>query len=167
MEEKKMYDVSNDGGIMVRITALKNGWTQFTDATNAYRLYVKYGTEIRYNAKWKKWLVWNNGRWETDSGALVHDRGLKMIRGIFDEIWKTASFQEQIEIQKFAIASESVHQREAFVKSASWMPALNVKSEDLDKNNFLLNVENGTVDVTTGEFKEHLSNEKLKMKNEQ
>jgi putative DNA primase/helicase len=51
--------------------------------------------------------------------------------------------------------SESVRRRKAFVEAASWIKALNITSDNLDTNPWLLNVRNGTLDVTTGEFREH------------
>jgi putative DNA primase/helicase len=90
-----------------------------------------------------------------DDGALIHEKGLEMVRNIYDELLKTADFRDRIEIEKYAILSESVRRREAFVKAASWIKALNITSDDLDPNPWLLNVKNGVVDVITGEFREH------------
>jgi putative DNA primase/helicase len=43
----------------------KKGLLQFTDTTNAYRLFKEYGKDIRYNALWKKWVCGTvrGGRW--------------------------------------------------------------------------------------------------------
>jgi putative DNA primase/helicase len=69
-----------DESVFLRIAELKNGLIQFTDATNAMRLMKEYGKDIRYNCAWKKWLVWNGKRWETDEGgALVHTKGLQIV----------------------------------------------------------------------------------------
>jgi putative DNA primase/helicase len=38
---------------------------------------------------------------------------------------------------------------------ASWIPDLNVKTDKLDPNPRLLNVENGTIDLKTGKLREH------------
>jgi putative DNA primase/helicase len=51
--------------------------------------------------------------------------------------------------------SESARRRKAFIEVASWIPDLNVKTDNLDTNRWLLNVENGTIDVRTGELREH------------
>jgi putative DNA primase/helicase len=90
-----------------------------------------------------------------DGGALIHEKGLEMVRNIYDELWQTADYRDRIEIEKYAILSESVRRREAFVKSASWIKALNITSDDLDCNPWLLNVRNGTIDMAAWEFREH------------
>jgi putative DNA primase/helicase len=64
-----------DEGIYLRIVQFEKGLIQYTDTTNAFRLFSKYGTDIRYNAPWKKWIVWNGKYWELDEGYLVHGCG--------------------------------------------------------------------------------------------
>jgi putative DNA primase/helicase len=150
-----MAEPIGDESIYYRLDLLKKGQVQYTDATNAARLVKEHGRDIRYNAAWKKWVVWDVNHWQMDDGALIHEKGLEMVRGIYDEMLKTSDYRDRIEIEKYAILSESVRRREAFVKAASWIKALNITSEDLDKNPWLLNVKNGTIDMSTGEFREH------------
>ena len=115
-----------------------------------------HGRDIRYNAAWKKWVVWNGKYWEMDEGSvLVHEKGLEMVHNIYDELLRTADYRERIDIEKAAMMSESVRRRKAFVEAATWVKALNVKSDELDSNPWLLNVKNGTVDILSGEFREH------------
>jgi putative DNA primase/helicase len=91
----------------------------------------------------------------------VHNKGLEVVRNIYDELSKTDDYRERIEIEKYAMMSESVRRREAFVKAAQWNPDLNIKSDALDPNPFLLNVQNGTINVLTGEFREHRQEEMI------
>ncbi|GHU12348.1 hypothetical protein FACS1894161_0380 [Spirochaetia bacterium] len=86
---------------------------------------------------------------------MVHDKGLQMIRGIYAELIKTADYRDRLDIEKHAMQSESARRRKAFIEVASWIPDLNVKTDHLDTNPWLLNVENGTVDLRTGELREH------------
>jgi putative DNA primase/helicase len=147
--------------IYLRIAQFEKGLVQYTDTTNAFRLFEKYGSDIRYNAPWKKWLVWNGRYWELDEGYLVHDKGLRMIRGIYGELLQTADYRDRLDIERHAMQSESARRRKAFIEVASWIPELNVKTDDLDKDPWLLNVENGTVDLQTGELREHLQGDMI------
>jgi putative DNA primase/helicase len=145
-----------DECVYLRISELKNGKIQYTDTTNADRLLKEHGRDIRYIPAWKKWIVWNGRFWETDeSGALVHEKGLVTVRNIYDELLKTDDHRERIEIEKFAMISESFRRREAMVKTAQLISELNVNSGELDHNEWLLNLRNGTFDIVTGEFREH------------
>jgi putative DNA primase/helicase len=95
---------------------------QFTDSTNAARLIREQGRNIRYNKAWKKWLVWNGAFWETDdSGALVHEKELEMVRNIYDDILKTDDHRERMDIEKYGMLSESVRRRESCIKAAQWV----------------------------------------------
>jgi putative DNA primase/helicase len=150
-----MDEKIGDESIYLRISELKKGNIQFTDATNAARFAKAYGRDIRYNSAWKKWIVWNGKYWAVDeSGALVHEKGLEVVRTIYDELLKTNDYRERMEIERYGMLSESVRRREAFVKAAQWNSALNIRSDDLDPDPWLLNLQNGTINVLTGEFRE-------------
>jgi putative DNA primase/helicase len=149
-----MAEPIGDESVYLRLDKLQKGLLQFTDTTNAYRLLAEHGKDIRYNAPWKKWVVWNGKHWELDDGYLIHDRGLQMIRGIYAELLKTADYRDRLDIEKHAMQSESARRRKAFVEVASWIPELNVKTDELDNDPWLFNVENGTIDLRTGEIRE-------------
>ena len=151
-----MHEPIGDESVFLRIHEFKSGLIQFTDSTNAMRLVKQHGSNIRYNADWRKWLVWNGQFWATDySGAMIHEKGLEMVHNIYDELLQTADYRERIDIEKAAMLSESVRRRKAFVEAATWISDLNVRSGDLDASPWLLNVKNGTIDILTGEFREH------------
>jgi putative DNA primase/helicase len=150
-----MREKIGDECIFLRKEQLRQGVIQLTDTTNAYRLLTEHGKDIRYNSLWKKWLVWNGQRWEMDDGYLIHDKGLQMIRGIYEELLETSDYRDRIDIEKHAMQSESARRRKALIEVASWIPELNVKTDDLDTDPWLLNVRNGTIDLRTGEIREH------------
>jgi putative DNA primase/helicase len=54
-----MREKIEDEVAIYRLHLLKHDDIQFTDATNAQRLQKRHGRDIRYNAAWKKWVVWN------------------------------------------------------------------------------------------------------------
>jgi putative DNA primase/helicase len=100
-------------------------------------------------------VVWDDTRWQIDTGALLYTKQLEMVRNISAELYKTADYRDRQDIKKYAIQSESMRRREASVRAAQYIPCLNATVDDLDKNLWLLNVENGTVDLTTGELLLH------------
>ena len=150
-----MAEQIGDESVYLRLEQLQKGLLQFTDTTNAYRLLTEHGKDIKYNAVWKKWLAWNSTHWEIDNGYLVHARGLKMIRGIYAELLKTADYRDRLDIEKHGMQSESARRRKALIEVASWIPELNVKTDDLDKDPWLFNVRNGSINLRTGVMREH------------
>ena len=157
MEQNRLWEEA----MYMRVHQLQMGLLQFTDSTTAYRMLKECGKSIRYIAPWKKWIVWNGVYWKADSGALIHTKALEIVRSIYAEIHKTADYRERLEIEKYAIQSESVRRRKAFVEGASFIPELNATVDDLDSNPWLLNVENGTLDLRTGELLPHNQDDKI------
>jgi putative DNA primase/helicase len=142
--------------VLYRSSLLKQGRIQHTDRTNTARLVRDHGRDIRWNAAWKKWLVWNGKYWEKDdSEAFINERALKTIDSLYDDLPDITDIRDRLETEKFIILSESVRRREAFIKGAAVIPEMNVRSDDLDKNPWLINVENGTIDIERNEFREH------------
>ena len=151
----KRLESIGDEAIYLRIDQLQKGLLQFTDSTNAERLVREYGSEIRYIAPWKKWVVWDDTHWQVDSGCLIFAKQLEMVRNIYAELYKTADYRDRLDIEKYAIQSESMRRREASVRAAQHIPFLNATVDDLDKNPWLLNVENGAINLKTGELLPH------------
>jgi putative DNA primase/helicase len=151
-----MNETLLDEVVHLRISEFKKGLIQFTDSTNAERLLREHKRNIRYFTAWKKWLVWNGTNWKTDEGGvLIHEKGLETVRNIYEELLKTDNYQERIDIERFAKVSESIRRREAMIKTAQYIQEINITADDLDCNPWLLNLRNGTIDVVTGEFREH------------
>ncbi|MFP3041730.1 phage/plasmid primase, P4 family [Treponema primitia] len=150
-----MGETVGDESIYYRLQGLKEGTIQFTDTSNAFRLVREHGKDIRYNAAWKKWIVWTGDRWQIDDGYLIHNKSIEVIHSIYDEMLKTTDYRDRMDIEKYALQSESLRRRKAFIESASLMPGMNITSNDVDKDPWLLNVENGTIDLKKGEFREH------------
>jgi putative DNA primase/helicase len=115
----------------------------------------EHGEDIRYNAAWKKWIVWTGKNWQIDEGYLIHERGMRMVRGIYDDVLKTDDYRERMEIEKYAMQSEAMRRRKAFIEAASLIADLNITVNDVDKDPWLFNVENGTIELKTGVFREH------------
>jgi putative DNA primase/helicase len=60
-----------------------------------------------------------------------------------------------MEIEKYAMQSEAMRRRKAFIEAASLIAELNITANDVDKDPWLFNVENGTIELKTGVFREH------------
>ena len=149
-------DKLKDDYLHLRIFELKSGKLQLTDSTNAERLCKEHGENIRYMAAWKKWIVWNGKFWKTDdSGALISEKCLATIRSLHDEQLRTGDSRERMEIEKFAKISENARRRKSCIEMATQIDKLNITSELLDTNPWLLNCQNGTLNIQTKEFRKH------------
>jgi putative DNA primase/helicase len=110
-----MAEQTGDESIYLRLDLLKKGLIRFTDSTTAARLIREHGRDIRYNPAWKKWVAWENTHWQMDDDVLIHEKGLEIVRNIYDELLKISDYRDRMEIEKYVRLSESVRRWEAFV----------------------------------------------------
>lgn len=140
-----------------------------TDTGNAGRLVDLHGADLRYSAS-HAWLTWDGRRWARDTAGRVVEYAKEtadamhalassyMRRAEAKDIpaAKREAYAVKAEIlSKWAFASESRTRIMAMVELAASIPAVRAEAADLDADPFLLNVANGTIDLTTGELRPH------------
>lgn len=133
-----------------------------TDQANAGRILAAFGRRLIVVAD--AWFSWSGLRWERDEGE-VYRCACLLSRMIHEEAeqWraKPAANDSQREkheaiavaLVKWAAASEMRSKIEAALALAKKMLA--VESDQLDRDPWLLNCRNGTIDLRTGALREH------------
>ena len=125
-----------------------------TDTGNAERLVGRHGHDLKH-VYGLGWFVWAGTHWERDETGAVERRAKDTVRSIHEEAARVADDDERKELAKWAMASESASRLRAMISLAKSEPGIPLRVEDLDADPWLLNCENGTVDLRTGELKEH------------
>jgi putative DNA primase/helicase len=124
-----------------------------TDLGNAERFAAHHGESVRYCYPWRKWLVRTGARWERDEAGQIHRLAKETVRAIYREASEAEDEDRRKALAKHAAASESETRIRAMVELAkSEAP---VAPDKLDADPWLLNVLNGTIDLRTGELREH------------
>jgi putative DNA primase/helicase len=124
-----------------------------TDLGNAERFAARHGDGVRYCYPWRKWLVWTGARWERDDAGRVHQLAKETVRAIYREASDAEDEDRRKALAKHASASESETRIRAMVElSKSERP---ISPDELDADPWLLNTKNGTIDLRTGELREH------------
>jgi P4 family phage/plasmid primase-like protien len=126
-----------------------------TGVGNAERLIATHGKSLRYCNDWKKWLVWDGQRWGIDSIEEVKRLAKDTLRKLIAEANQLADLEARKALLKWAMRSESEFGIREMVNLAISEPGVAVMTESLDANPMLLNVENGTVDLYTGQLTSH------------
>jgi putative DNA primase/helicase len=122
---------------------------QWTDAGNAERLLDRHGDDLRYCHPWGRWFIWNGSHWQLDDRGQALQWTKETIRAMLLE----AVAGDDKGFRSFAIASEREPRiRAALNLAASSRPVL---PDDLDTDPWVLNVENGTLDLRTGKLRCH------------
>jgi putative DNA primase/helicase len=125
-----------------------------TDLGLAERLVAEYGQDLRY-VPGQGWHAWTGVRWRRDNNGEVMRRMKLTVRGIANEAAQTEEVDARKKLLEFARRSESEARQRAAVTLATFDAELVAEPEALDANDFLLNVANGTLDLRTGELRDH------------
>jgi putative DNA primase/helicase len=142
------------------------GWERFTlregrgvylctDTGNAERLADRHGTNLRYCYPWGKWLVYDGTRWRVDDRGAVVRLAKDTARGIFEEAKEAGDDEAAKRLGKWASFSLSESKLKSMLSLAQSEPGVPILPEEMDASKDLLNVLNGTIDLRTGELREH------------
>jgi P4 family phage/plasmid primase-like protien len=123
--------------------------TDRNDIGNAEHFAAKHRSSLRYCASWSKWLCWDGARWKLDEDDAVMRHAKEVVREIFDDALNAADDQ----ILEWGVSSANISRMRAMVAlAASELPIL---VSDMNQDSWMLNCQNGTVDLRTGELKPH------------
>ncbi len=134
--------------------ALPDGEVRETDLGNARRLVRLHGCDLRYCFDFKKWFVWDSRRWRLDSMGETLRRAKNAVGSIYSEA-READGKLREQLAKWAITSEADRHILAMVSLAQSEPSIPIEPKQLDTDAMLLNCANGTLDLRTGELREH------------
>ena len=126
-----------------------------TDVGNAARFAAKHGENIRYCAQFGKWLVYRNGRWAEDATGEVWRLARDTLQSIYVEAVRQSDSQRRDELLKHAKRSEAYARINAMLLLAQSELRIAVAADSLDTAPWLFNVRNGTIDLRTGQLRQH------------
>jgi len=129
--------------------------TSKTDLGNAERLVAQHGADLHYVYAWDKWLVWDGRVWRTDDTGEVERRAKQTVRAIYAEAADAEAAEERKALAGHAKSSEGRARIEAMISLARSEPGIAITPEQLDADPWALSTPNGTLDLRTGELREH------------
>jgi len=125
-----------------------------TDLGNAERLVARHGGDLRF-APGIGWHEFDGRRWWRDVDGAVVRRMKLTVRAMYVEAADLDDADERSALTKWALASETEARMRAAVSLAESDLAVIVQARQLDADPWLFNCANGTVDLRTGELREH------------
>ena len=143
----------SDNGASPKSTAIDEDIHE-TDLGNAGRLVQHHGRDIHYCYPLSKWYVWDGTRWARDDTGEVHRRAKETVRAIYHEAAEAEGDRSKA-LGKHALRSEAEAKILAMVALARSEPDIPIVSHQLDADPWLLNVQNGTIDLRKGQLREH------------
>jgi putative DNA primase/helicase len=119
-----------------------------TDYGNAQRFIHQNGKNVCYVGG--MWYLWDGRMWRPDTTNQIEVFAQNTARSIFNEAQQVAEAKYRSDLQKWGRASLNHARYTKMLKSAStYLP---VSLDLFDTHKYLLGVENGTIDLKTGEL---------------
>jgi putative DNA primase/helicase len=126
-----------------------------TELGYAHRLIQAYGDRLRYVPAWRRWLVWDGKRWAHDSTGQAPRWMKSVARRVTADAMAIEDSQERKAALSLARRAESSAGVSGALTLAGTEDGIVVTPDDLDTDPFLLNCANGTLDLRTGELRDH------------
>lgn len=131
----------------------------YNDMWNAERLVIKYGHILKYNTS-MGWLIWNGMYWEEDRQARIRilaDESIKDLYKYKNNVIKQYGLESKQNkaYYDWLCKSRNTGRKDNMIKEAQNSSKICVLPEKFDKNPFLLNCKNGTIDLKTGQLASH------------
>lgn len=148
-------DIKAIAGSISRYPSPEDGQKNYnlTDLGNAERLLHQFGENIRYCYERKLWLIWNGKHWGWDYGSQITEMASQMVRTIYAEAAAEPDKERRQAILDHARRSESNTKINALKELAQAFCPVSVN--DLDQQPYLFSVQNGTLNLSTGQLHPH------------
>jgi len=128
---------------------------RLTDYGNAERMVAAHGDDFRYCTDWGCFLVWDGTRWVRDNGPRITQIAKQTVREMLKDAANIQDDAKRLALVKHQAASESAKKLQAMIELVKSEPGILIDSSQLDRDPMLLNVLNGTIDLRTGQCRDH------------
>jgi len=126
-----------------------------TDLGNSQRFVNLHKHRIRYCGNQKIWYIWNDIKWEQDNQNKIQELAKETANQMLQEALLISDSAKRNELVNHAKKCQSKASINNLIDLANSHPDINVIDEDFDKDHFLLNVKNGTINLKTGKLLPH------------
>jgi putative DNA primase/helicase len=122
------------------------------DTGNGERLVQKFGRLIRWVSETNEWMVWGKKGWRKDNGGTL----MRMSKGVLQDLFDEAYAGDKVDQAKLkhALTSGRMERRKAMIASAGYEKEVFTNVNDWDADGWVLNLENGVIDLKTQTFRE-------------
>lgn len=105
---------------------------------------------------WDRWVNWDGKRWNTETGdAVAVQLAMAMAHSMLVQAARMTDAGARDSLAHWALRSEAAARVQAMLTLARNLPAFMVFARDLDRDPWLLNAANGTIDLRTGVLRSH------------
>jgi putative DNA primase/helicase len=120
------------------------------DVGNAQRVAALVRGRMCYISDWEEFIVYDGKCW-----VKCQDKMLGVAACAMEVFHRVARDSGGESLEKFALASQNLPKLKAIKELLKQQPGISIQSGQLDRDPYLLNVQNGTIDLRTGELRPH------------
>jgi putative DNA primase/helicase len=120
----------------------------------ARRMVRMFGSKMRYvpsERPERRWYLWDGTRWQCDDTHRIFRYVEDTVKSLYNDAAITQDQKERTALVAFAMSCEAAKKMDSMVKLASRMGGIAITLTDFDRDQWKLNVLNGTIDLRTGE----------------
>ena len=162
---------------------------RLTDLGNAWRFTRLYGADFRYTAG-RGWMTWDGRRWQRDDAGAVQRAAKQTVLGLYEDaaaimreverLLQMAALESTPEDERAKLSEQAKDKTQIANSIAAWAKTCQSRSRieaiialaqselpiaardaDFDNDPWLLNCQNGTIDLRTGKLRPHDRREML------
>jgi putative DNA primase/helicase len=126
-----------------------------TDLGNARRFAYEHADRARYSYTSRQWLAWSGRHWQREADAAIQRLAKRTVLGLYGEASRCENEDHRKRIAAHAAKSEGADRIAAMLRLARSEREMSTTDDVLDRDPMLLNVDNGTLDLSTAELRPH------------
>jgi putative DNA primase/helicase len=132
-------------------------YEDLNDDSNAEVFAKEFGDHLRYDHARKRWLVWDGHWWKVDSDTAVMRKAMRLLKRRFADSWEIG----QKKYTNFLQRSRNEKPLKACLALAASKVPIATDGKQWDSDPFLLGVENGVIDLRTGQLRDGLQSDAI------
>lgn len=121
----------------------------------AERFHARFGQAVRYCHSWTKFLVWDGRRWRIDDKARARQLGKRVVRSLYAEAATISDNDDRKSFVRWAMQCESKKSLDAMLNLVTHEDGIPILPDEMDRDPWTLNVDNGILDLRTGRLRPH------------
>lgn len=126
-----------------------------SDLGNARLFVQRHGDNLRYLPAWKEWLTWDGCVWRRDTRLRRMAWAKETVLSMYALLASITDKTTRKAVVRWVTQSESAYRLRSLLEVARSEEGVTAEPSDFDTNPWLLTVENGTLDLRTGELQAH------------
>jgi putative DNA primase/helicase len=125
------------------------------DMGNAKRIVAMCGNSIRFSYIKNNWYCWDGKAWQEDETGAINRLVDKTVEAMYAEAIKLTDQDKRDKLLEHAAKTRSIAGRKAMIEGAKHLEGIPVIPADFVKDVWLLNLQNGVLDLKSGKLHPH------------